>query len=73
MKDLAIAILAAMELTAAQVKSRLEAAGYTNVQNVEKEGDHFNAWATAKGNRVSLHFHDKTGAITPQTKKGRGA
>ncbi len=69
MKDLAIGIAAAADLTTAQVKSRLEAAGYTNVQNVKKEGYHFNAWATAKdGKRVSLDVDAKTGAITPEEK-----
>ena len=67
MKDLAIGIAAAAELTAAEVKSRLEAAGYTNVQDVKKEGDHFDAWGTAKhGKRVSLDVDAKTGAITPK-------
>jgi hypothetical protein len=46
---------AQQDLTAAQVKSRLEAAGYTNVQNVKKEGDHFDAMATDKsGKRMAL-------------------
>jgi hypothetical protein len=63
-------IAAAADLTAAQVKSRLEAAGYTNVQNVKKEGDHFDAKATAKdGKRVSLDIDAQTGAITPEDKK----
>ena len=66
MKDLVIGIMAAADLTAAQVKSRLEAAGYTNVQGVKKEGDHFDAMATAKdGKQVSLDVDAKTGAITP--------
>jgi hypothetical protein len=75
----AIGIAAAADLTAAQVKSRLEAAGYANVQNVKKEGDHFDATATAKdGKRVYLDVDAQTGAITPETKKeekneGRGA
>jgi hypothetical protein len=68
MKDLVIGIAA--ELTAAQVKSRLEAAGYTDVQDVKKEGDHFDAMATAKdGKRVSLDVDAKTGAITPRDKE----
>jgi hypothetical protein len=66
----AISIAAAADLTAAQVKSRLEAAGYTNVQNVKKEGDHFDAKATARdGKRVSLDVDAKTGAITPEDEK----
>jgi hypothetical protein len=65
----AIGIAVAADLTAAQVKSRLEAAGYTNVQNVKKEGDHFDAMATARdGKRMSLDIDAKTGAITPEEK-----
>jgi hypothetical protein len=66
MKDLVIGIMATADLTAAQVKSRLEAAGYTNVQGVKKEGDHFDAMATGMdGKQVSLDVDAKTGAITP--------
>jgi hypothetical protein len=70
----AIGIAAAADLTAAQVKSRLETAGYTNVQNVKKEGDHFDAKATAKdGKRVSLDVDAQTGAITLEDEKeGKG-
>jgi hypothetical protein len=69
MRDLATAILSAAELTAAQVKRRVEVAGYTNVQDVKKEGHHFDAWATARdGKRVSLHVDAKTGVITPEGK-----
>jgi hypothetical protein len=64
MKDLVIGIAA--ELTAALVKSSLEAAGYTDVQDVKKEGDHFDAMATGMdGKQVSLDVDAKTGAITP--------
>ena len=66
----AIGIAVAADLTAAQVKSRLEAAGYTNVQNVKKEGDHFDAKATGKdGKRVSLDVDAQTGAITLEDEK----
>jgi hypothetical protein len=69
MKDLAIGIAVAAERTAAQIKSKLEAAGYTKVQDVKKEGDYFHAWATAKdGKRVSLEVDAKTGAITREEK-----
>jgi hypothetical protein len=65
----ALGSVSAQDLTAAQVKSRLEAAGYTNVQNVKKEGDHFDAVATAKdGKRVALDVDARTGAITPEEK-----
>jgi hypothetical protein len=66
----AVGIAAAADLTAAQVKSRLEAAGYINVQNVKKEGDHFDAMATAKdGKRIALDIDAQTGAITPENKE----
>jgi len=55
------------QLNADQVKARIEAAGYTNVQNVRREGDHFDAKATDKnGKRVSLDVDAKTGAVTPE-------
>jgi hypothetical protein len=66
----AIGVAAAADLTAAQVKSRLEAAGYTDVKNIKKEGDHFDAMATGKdGKRVALDVDAQTGAITPETKE----
>jgi hypothetical protein len=65
----AIGTVSAQDLTAAQVKARVEAAGYTNVQNVKREGDHFDAMATGKdGKRVALDVDAKTGAITPEEK-----
>jgi hypothetical protein len=61
----AIGTAAAQELTAGQVKSRLQAAGYTNVKNVRREGDHFDAVATGRdGKTVSLDIDAKTGAIS---------
>ena len=57
------------QLNADQVKARIEAAGYTNVQNVRREGDHFDAKATDKnGKQVSLDVDAKTGAVTPEKK-----
>jgi hypothetical protein len=68
----AFGIASAQDLTAAQVKSRLEAAGYTNVQNVKKEGNHFDAMATAKdGKRMALDIDAKTGAITQESKESK--
>ena len=70
----AIGIAAAQErnagqLNADQVKARIEGAGYTNVQNVHREGDHFDAKATDKnGKQVSLDVDAKTGAVTPEKK-----
>ena len=61
----AVGKVAAQELTAAQIKTRIEAAGYTQVQNVRREGNHFDAKATDKdGKQVSLDVDAKTGAIT---------
>ena len=66
----AVGTVAAQDLTPAQVKSRLEAAGYTDVRNVRREGDHFDAKATQKdGKPVSLDVDAKTGAITTETEK----
>ena len=57
----------AAQLNADQVKSRVEAAGYTNVQDVRREGNHFDAKATDKdGKQVSLDVDAKTGAVTPE-------
>jgi predicted aspartyl protease len=62
----AVGIAAATDLTPDQVKARLEAAGYTNVQIVRREGTHFDAKAIKGGKQVSLDVDGKTGAITPQ-------
>ena len=67
----AIGVAAAQDLTRDQVKSRIEAAGYTNVKNVRKEGDHFDAKATKNGQEVALDVDAKTGAITLET-EGKG-
>ena len=60
--------VAQQDLTADQVKSKLEAAGYTNVQGVHREGKHFDAKATKDGKQMSLDVDAKTGAITPEHK-----
>jgi hypothetical protein len=62
----AIGIAAAADMTRNQVKTKLEAAGYANVQNIRKEGDHFDAKATKDGIQVSLDVDAKTGAITAE-------
>jgi Peptidase propeptide and YPEB domain len=62
----AIGIADAQDLTAAQVKSKLEAAGYTDVQNVKKEGNHFDATAMKDGKQMRLDVDAKTGAIKPE-------
>lgn len=54
-----------MGLTDAQVTAKLQAAGYTNVHDVEHEGDHFDAEAMKNGKTVHVHVDAKTGAIMP--------
>ena len=62
--------IAVADLTPDQVKARLEAAGYSNVQIVRREGSHFDAVGTKDGKRVSLDVDGKTGAISPE-KEGK--
>jgi hypothetical protein len=52
-------------LTEDQVKAKVEAAGYTNVHDIEREGKHFDADATKDGKSVHLHVDATTGAIKP--------
>ena len=52
-------------LTEADVTSKLEAAGYSNVHGVEREGKHFDADATTKdGKPAHLHVDAKTATVT---------
>lgn len=62
----AIGVAAATDLTPDQVKARIEAAGYTNVQIVRREGTRFDAKAVKSGKQVFLDVDGKTGAITPE-------
>jgi len=55
------------ELTSAQVKSKLEAAGYSNVHGIEREGAHFDADASKDGKPAHLHVDAKSGAVTVVT------
>lgn len=66
----AIGIAAATTLTPDQVEARIEAAGYTNVQIIRRDGNRFDAKATQDGKRVSLDVDAQTGAIT-QEQNGR--
>ena len=54
------------ELTADQVKAKIEAAGFTNVSDIHREGDHFDAKATKNGEKVTLEVDAKTGTITAE-------
>jgi hypothetical protein len=65
----AIGIATATDLTPDQVKARLAAAGYTNVQIIRREGTQFDARAVQGGKQVMLSVDGKTGAITPQEPK----
>jgi hypothetical protein len=66
----AIGTAVAADLTAGQVKGRLEAAGYTDVKDVRREGNHFDAKAIDRaGKRVSLDIDAQTGAVTPEDEK----
>ena len=54
------------DLTKDQVKAKIEAAGYTNVSDIRREEDHFDAKATKDGKKVALDVDAKTGAVTPE-------
>lgn len=54
----------ARAMTEADVTTKLQAAGYTGIHGVEREGGHFDADATAKdGKAVHLHIDARTGAV----------
>ena len=54
------------ELTAVQVKAKIEAAGFTNVSDIRREGDHFDAKALKNGEKVTLEVDAQTGTITAE-------
>jgi hypothetical protein len=55
------------ELTVDQVKAKVEAAGFVNVSDIHREGDHFEATAaTKKGEKVELEIDARTGSITAE-------
>ena len=57
----------ANKMDADQAKAKIEAAGFTNVHDVRREGSHWDAQATDKeGKRVSLAVDLKTGAFTQE-------
>jgi hypothetical protein len=52
-------------MTEADVTTKLQAAGYTDIHHVEREGKHFDADASTKdGKPVHLHVDIRTGAIS---------
>jgi predicted aspartyl protease len=56
-------------MTSTQVAAKLQAAGYTGVRDVRREGDHFDANAMKDGKTIHVHVDAKTGAITPAPKE----
>lgn len=68
----AIVIAAAQDRSVRQVNadratSWIEAAGYTNVENVRREANHWEANATDDdGKQVSVDVDPKSGAVTPE-------
>ena len=53
-----------LALAGAQVTAKLQAAGYTNVHAVEREGDHYDADAMKDGHAVHMHVDRKSSATT---------
>lgn len=54
-------------LTAPQVRAQLEAAGYTNIDDIEFDDGMWKADATsADGNRIDVRLDAKTGKIYPE-------
>ena len=66
---LASSAFAAGELSKDQVKTKLEAAGYTNVSHIRREKNHFDAKAMKDGKEVMLDVDAKTGAITTESEE----
>lgn len=55
----------AAQLAPDQIKSKLEAAGYKDVHDIEFDDGHYEAEATtAAGTRVDLDIDPNTGAVT---------
>ncbi len=50
-------------MTEAEVRQELQKQGYTNVSNVKKQGEHFEANAMKDGKRVALEVDAKSGKI----------
>lgn len=61
-------------LSIAQVHERLEAAGYRNIEKIERERGGYEARATDRnGERVKLHVNPQTGEIMNQRTQGKRA
>lgn len=57
------------QLSEAQVKQKLQAAGYTSVTNLRKDRDGWTADAMKNGQQVALDI-DKSGRIEPRARSG---
>ncbi len=61
------ALAADTQLSPNQVKEKLEAAGYTNVHDIEFDDGRYEAEATSKsGQAVDLEIDPATGAVTSE-------
>ena len=61
-------------LSIPQVHERLEAAGYRNVEKIERERGGYEARATDRnGERIKLHVNPQTGEIMNQRTQGKRA
>lgn len=61
-------------LTIAQVAAKLEAAGYRQIEKIEREGGGYEARATNQaGERTKLYINPQTGDLTSQHGKARKA
>lgn len=59
-------------LTIPQLIARLEAAGYRNIEEIEREDDRYEVRAaTASGVRRKLYVHPQTGAVISERRAGR--
>lgn len=54
------------ELSESQVKDLLKQRGYSDVDDVKKNGDHFTANAKQDGNKKNLRIDAQTGTVMPQ-------
>jgi hypothetical protein len=59
-------------LSIPQVHARLEAAGYRNIEKIEREHGSYEVKATDRnGERIRLHVNPQTGEIVDQRQDGR--
>ena len=61
--------IAAKDLTKAEVKAKLEAAGYTKVSHIRREKNHFDAKGMKDGHWVAVDVDAKNGSIVQEKKE----